>query len=100
MSEKVHWTDMFLWVVGFIVSIITLRIFAGEDGKLDNKEFAGAVCTFLLVWMIYQEGTRDHEYHLFSEWWIGLVGLLNLLLLGFKDIVKSIVNIKTKKDHE
>ena len=98
--------------VGFKVGVVAILLiyfrkiidllrgtFAGPDKIFDKIDFAALWFLGLLTWMIYKEGERSHEWHLYGEWWIGLVGILTLLMYGFKDVVKSIVSIKSGKHH-
>lgn len=68
-------------ILGVLVAIITFRwmakIFAGPDGKFSITEFGRMTGTlFFLFWggyMLYTEGHRSHEWHLYSEWYIAIV---------------------------
>lgn len=105
--SKINWDD--INSVGWRVALVALfiiygrrimnalwKIIAGEDGKVNMIELSGFMLLLLLMWMVYKEGTRLHDWHLYNEWWIGLIGMLVLLCLGFKDIVKMILNRKEK----
>lgn len=102
-------------VVGAVAAFFSFKwmsnIFKGEDGKFDQLEFCkfAAIIFFASTggYMLYKEGSRVHEWNLYSEWYIAIVfgGLLTALHLDnaldkIVELAKAIVEIKRGKSNE
>lgn len=74
------------------IKTMFLNIFGGS---LDKVEFAGIIFTAILSWMIYREGTRDHEWHYFNELYVLVVSGAAVTGLGMKSMLKGIKDIRT-----
>lgn len=98
-------------ILGAVIAFLTFRwmmkIFKGKDGEFSMSEFlkfAGFVMfTFAGGYMIFKEGTREHEWNIYSEWYIAIVfgALLSILHLDaaldkILKIMQAIVNMKSK----
>jgi hypothetical protein len=77
---------LFILVGGFSF-IYIIKVYAGEDKKLDKKEFKEFAAFGFFLWaavyIILKEANREREAHLFSEIWIFFIlsGLLTSLSL-------------------
>lgn len=97
-------------IAGAIAAVLSfrwvVRVFAGKDGKLTLLEFlklaAFIIFTSAFGWILYAEGTRQHEWAFFSEWYVAIVvGALlfvlhlekSLVIIG--GIIDSLVRLKT-----
>lgn len=96
-------------ILGAVIALVSFRwvskIFAGPDGKFSVVEF-GRMTGFLFFlaaggYMLYKEGARSHEWHLYSEWYIAIVfgSLLTTLHLdhALDKIIKIMENIVAMK---
>lgn len=97
MSEKVHWTDIALTIIGLIISFLTLKWLRNlawiKDG-VDKKEFAAFVFIGLLVYMTYIDARREHEWQQFSDLHYLVSYLFIAVGLGLKEILDTIKDIK------
>lgn len=84
--------DIILKVIGVIVGFFSFRwivkVFAGEDGKLDKHELKKVTAFLFFLWasafmIIKEAGRPSGTEHIFSEIWIFFVlsGLLTVLSL-------------------
>jgi hypothetical protein len=64
-------------------------------GKIDKLEFSGVIFMIMFAWMVYKEGTRDHEWHLFNELYIFVVAGAALTGLGLKHAFDGIRKIRS-----
>ena len=71
---------------------IILSIFGGT---LDKTEFAGLIFTAAFLWMLYKEGTRTSEWHLFSELYIFVVAGAALTGLGLNRVLDHIKDLRS-----
>lgn len=100
-----------LKILGAVIAFFTFRwminIFKGKDGEFSMTEFlkfAGFVMfTFAGGYMIYKEGTREHEWNIYSDGYIAIVfgALLSVLHLDaaldkILKIMQAIVAMKQK----
>jgi len=105
-------TTIGLKILGAVLAIVSFRwiakIFAGEDGKFNTTEFGKFIGFWFFIWaavyIIWKEGNRPSEYHLFSEWHLCIVfgGLLSVLQLEaaldrIVVLIKAVIDLKTKK---
>lgn len=85
------------------------KIFKGEDGKFQIKEFcqmsAFIIFTTLACYMIWMEANREHEWHLFDAVWIFIVfgSLLSVLhmdhvITNLTKIFELIVRLRAKSN--
>lgn len=112
MSDKTHWTDIALNVLGWIMAIITLRwiagIFKGKDGKWDVDElkkftaFVVGVGSFIYVLRV--EATRSTVEHIFSDLWVVailtfMLGVLHMdhLIDKVSELIKLIIELRTRR---
>ncbi len=82
---------IFMKILGGIAVVLSFRwlvsIFKGKDGHLDKKELREIIALIFFVsagtYMIIIEGTRTHEWHVYSEWYVAIVfgALLTVLHL-------------------
>lgn len=63
-------------------------------GDIDKVEFAGFLFTAAFFWMLWKEGTREHEWQIFSEFMIFIVSGAALTGLGLKSVFKGIKELK------
>lgn len=68
-----------------------LNIFGGS---LDKVELAGIIFTAMLSWMIYREGTREHEWHYFNELYVLVVSGAAVTGLGMKSMFKGLKDLR------
>lgn len=101
MSEKVHWTDVALTVIGLIISFFTLRWLRNlswiKDG-VDKKEFSAFVFIGLLIYMTYTDATRQHEWQVFSDLHYLVSYLFIAVGLGLKELLDTLKEIKGVKN--
>jgi hypothetical protein len=76
------------------------KIFAGEDNIMSKEELGGFVFLGLLVYMIYKEGQREFEWHLYSDLWVVVVSVTAIIGLGMRDVIDAIVKIKNGQKNE
>lgn len=99
---KILGAGIILWIVNRVA-----KIFKGPDGKFSVVEFGKFVgfwtFLFLAIYMIYKEGSRQHEWHLYDALYITIVfgSLLTVLHLDyaldkFVKILELMVKIRTK----
>lgn len=94
MDEPAKYSDaatIFVKILGGIAVVVSFRwvskIFAGPDGKFSVTEFGRMTGFFFLLTaagaMLYVEGTRVHEWQVFSELYIAIIfgSLLTVLHL-------------------
>lgn len=112
MSDKVHWTDIALWIFGFVMSIITFRwvksLFSASDGKkgfslIDFKHMASFfIFVGAFVFMLIKEGQRpDNTQHIYSELWLLIIvgGLLYVLSMDtvldkIMDLIRLLIELR------
>lgn len=95
-------------IVGAVAAVLSFRwimkIWAGADGKFSVMEFS-KFCGFIFFtsaggYMLYKEGTRTHEWNLYSEWYVAIVfgSLLTVLHLdsALDKILKILIALKSK----
>lgn len=107
-----YWHDIFFKAIVGLVAIFSFRwmakIFKGEDNEFSVREFGRFIGTIFFVsagaYMIYKEGTRQHEWEIYSEMYIAVVfgSLLGVLHLDyiFDKIVEALrllVDLKGRK---
>jgi len=63
-----------------------LHIFGGD---IDKVEFGGLVFLFMFIWMIYKEGTRDHDWQYFSDTYILFVSGAAVTGLGMNKVIEA-----------
>jgi len=107
-SESGEWIFK---VVGALMAFLSLRwimkIFAGEDGKMDKHELKKVTAFLFFLWaaiyIIVKEANRPSETaHIFSDVWIffTMSGLLTVLSLDrifevLTKLVEAIVKLRT-----
>lgn len=92
---------VFMKIIGAVVAVISFRwvakIFAGPDGRFSVTEFGRMVGFFFFLsaggYMLYQEGNRDHEWQIYSEWYIGIVFASLLTVLHLDSALDKIFKI-------
>lgn len=98
-------------ILGAILAVISFRwvakIFMGADHKFSVTEFGRFVGFWFFLgaggYMIYTEGNRDHEWTIYSEWYIAIVfgSLLGVLHMDsaldkILKIMEAMINLKRK----
>ena len=107
MEKFEYFLNWILKVSIIIIGLLNIRritrfffiVFAGTDDKMDSHEFdlmyrriIALVFLAMGCYMVYKEGGREHEWHLYNEFYVLIVfGLLTVLLgLGvFEEILKA-----------
>lgn len=111
-NQHTEATNLGIKILVGILAIVSFRwvakIFAGSDGKFSTVEF-GKFTGFLFFltaggYMLWTEGNRGHEWHLYSEWYIAIVfgSLLTVLHLDYAldkilKIMQAIVEMRRSK---
>ena len=65
--------------------------FKGEDGRLSVGEFGKAVVIGILIYMTHENGTRTHEWTLFSDMVFGIFVVGLFFIAELKDAVVLII---------
>lgn len=92
---------IFAKILGAIAAVISLRwfikIFAGKDGKLGIQELYKMVALVFFTtagaYMLWKEGQRDHEWSIYSEWYIAIVFGALLTVLHLDHTLDKIAHI-------
>jgi len=103
--------DFIFKAIGALFAFLSLRwimkIFAGEDGKLDKQELIKVTAFLFFLWaaiyIIVKEANRPiGSEHIFSEIWIffTMSGLLTVLSMdkaidAFTRLIEAIVKLRT-----
>lgn len=85
-------------IFGAVIAVVSFRwlikIFAGEDGKLNVKEFLKLAGFILFAswgsYMIYMEGQRDHEWQVYGEFYLLLIFIPLLTILHLDEAIRYI----------
>ena len=88
-------------ILGAVIAVISFRwvakIFKGKDGEFSQVEFGKFVGFWFFLsaasYMIYKEGTREHEWAYYSEWYIAIVFGCLLFVLHMERALDSIERI-------
>ena len=105
--EYIDWVDnlllyllkWFLIILGLLNINNILNIFKGKNGW-EIKELGAVILIILASYMIVKEGSRSHEWHLYDEWYIGLVIGGSIFALGFDRFFEYLATLWGKKSNK
>lgn len=114
MTDKFqHWSDLVLAALGVFIAFFSfkwiLKIFAGQDGKLNVQELKNATAYFFFLgasgYMIYMESVRPvNSEHIYSDIWLFFVLGALLYVLGMdkffailQDLLKLAIQLRSKQ---
>lgn len=90
-----------LKILGAVLAFLTfkwmIKIFKGKDGEFSMNEFlkfAGFV--FFLTaagYMLYKEGNREHQWYIYSEWYVAIVFGALLTVLHLDGALDKIIQL-------
>ena len=90
-----------LKIIGALIAFFSFRwlvnIFKGDDDKLDPDELKKMVALIFFLgaagYMIYKDGTRDHEWPIYSELYLAIVFGALLVVLHLESALDKILAI-------
>lgn len=90
------------WLGGIILFFLLFKKLKGlireVYGTIDKVEFAGFLFTIVLFWMIYKEGTRPHQWHIFNDTYILIIAGASLTGLGLRTVFKGMKELQLAKN--
>jgi len=98
LSNITQNVELFAKIVAAIWLLFNInRVFAfirEVFGRIDKPELLAMIFTPVMIWMIWSERVRDHEWAIYDDFKFATIAIIVMYGFGLKPIIKSILLIR------